>query len=108
MSTYFLSFGFLLLVIIATIVSCSPIFLDLEDISDLQDDQYDPIYNDSEEEDRRIVVPRILSAFRPERSVNNYPRVHRNAWYRVSTYQNLHQSKPEEITDGYYVLRWGR
>ncbi|CAF3274988.1 unnamed protein product [Rotaria socialis] len=108
MSGYFLStFGFIAFLLLATFVSCSPVFIQDDDISTEHDDQY-LRKTDSNEEAMKIMVPTILSFLRDERSTILYPRVHRNAWYRVSTYQHRQPSISEEKNDGNSVMRWGR
>ncbi|CAF1303161.1 unnamed protein product [Rotaria magnacalcarata] len=109
MSAYFLStFGFIAFLLLATFVSCSPVFVQEDD--DMSTDHSDQHLRktESDEEAIKMVMPKIISFLRDERPTIFYPRVHRNAWYRVSTYQHLQPPISEETSDGNSVMRWGR
>ena len=80
-------------------------YLPRNGISSYQDDRYLPMIDSDEE--NIITTPKVLSFIRHERSSAIHPRAHRNAWFRVSTYQHFKPSASEEPHNSDHLMRWG-
>jgi hypothetical protein len=108
MSTYYLIlFGLISFLFLASINSCSSLFLPLNGVSYNEDDQYYPVFYNNED-NLRYISPNDLSFLRHQRSSPYYPRANRNTWFRVATYQHFKPAASEETPSGDHLMRWGR
>lgn len=98
MSAYYL-ISFL---IFSSIISCSSLSLP---INTYENNQYDPL--NQNEENSRYLLLNDLSSNRYQRSSPYYPRMGRNTWFRVATYQQFKPTVSEEGPTGDHLMRWG-
>lgn len=105
-TSFYFSFG--LLITLFVYISSSSVHYPVNAVS-YQETNNNNKYNSNEDENIPLIfIPKSSLFDRIQRSSAYHPRISRNSWFRVSTYQHMKPTgESDEKPSGDNLMRWG-